>query len=281
MRKRVLNIVGIVLLFIFLTLLTQIGGIVYLLCLPIFKFYKKRVGRPILHIVLNISTFCLLYAFTSFIIVPPLAEKYGRVPMPYDEMNPHLRQHNRWTVILNRHYVVPALLAVTEGVAQKLATSDTSLVVTYLDCNFPFWPGFPLEPHLSHDDGRKIDLSFMYLDAETQKPTAERPSWLGYGVCEEPRAGEEDRAAFCAERGGWQYSFMKNNVISQSLKRKYPFDEKHTAAMMRFFIADSHVHTVMVEPHLEKRLGFLKQPKVKPPPCNSVRHDDHLHIGIY
>ena len=124
MRKRVLNIIGIVLLFIFLTLLTQIGGIVYLLCLPIFRFYKKRVGRPILHIALNISTFCFLYAFTTFIVVPPLAEKYGRVPMPYDEMNPHLRQHNRWTVILNRHYVVPALLAVTEGVAQKLAASD-------------------------------------------------------------------------------------------------------------------------------------------------------------
>ena len=280
MRKRILNTVGIVFLFIFLTLLTQIGGIVYLLCLPIFKFYKKKIGRPVIHITLNISTFCILYAFTSFVIVPPLAKRYGRVPMPYDKMNPHVRQHNRWTVILNRHYVVPDLRTATEGVAEKLAASDTSLVVTYLDCNFPL-PGFPLEPHLSHDDGRKIDLSFMYLNAETKKSTAERPSWLGYGVCEEPRPGEENRAEYCAEHGGWQYSFMRNNLVSQSLKRKYPFDEKHTAAMMRFFIADPHVNTVMVEPHLEKRLGFTNQPKVKSPPCNSVRHDDHLHVSIY
>lgn len=281
MRKRVLNIAGIILLFIFLTLLTQIGGIVYLLCLPIFKFFKRRIGRPILHILLNISIFCMVYALTTFIIVPPLAEKYGRVPMPYDEMNPHLRQLNRWTVILNRHYVVPQLRTVTEGVAQKLATADTSLVVTYLDCNFPFWLGYPLKPHLSHDDGRKIDLSFFYLDAETQKPTAERPSWIGYGVCEEPRGGEENRAEFCAEKGGWQYSFMKDYIISQSQKRRYPFDEKHTAALMRFFIADSHVNAVMIEPHLEKRLGFLNNPKVKTPPCNSVRHDDHIHVAIY
>ncbi len=281
MRKRILNVAGIILLFIFLTLLTQVGGIVYLLCLPLFRFLKRRVGRPILHISLNISIFCILYAFTTFIVVPPLAEKYGRVPMPYDEMNPHLRQWNRLTVILNRHYVVPELRMVTEGIAKKLAAADTSLVITYLDCNFPFWDGFPLEPHLSHNDGRKIDLSLMYLDAETQKPTAERPSWLGYGVCEEPRAGEENRAEFCAAHGGWQYSFMKDNVISQSQKRKYPFDAQHTAALMRFFIADPHVHTVMVEPHLEKRLGFANQPKVKPPPCNSVRHDDHIHVGIY
>ncbi len=281
MRKRILNISGIILLFIFLTLLSQIGGIIYLICLPIFSFFKRRVGRPIVHIILNVSTFCILYAFTTFIVVPPLAENYGRVPMPYDEMNPHLRQLNRWTVILNRHYVVPQLRAVTEGIAQKLAAADTSLVVTYLDCNFPFWLGFPLEPHLSHDDGRKIDLSFFYIDAETQKPTAERPSWLGYGVCEEPRAGEENRAEFCAERGGWQYSFMRNNLISQSRKRQYPFDAQHTAALMRFFIADPHVNGVMIEPHLEKRLGFSNQPKVKTPPCNSVRHDDHIHVSIY
>lgn len=281
MRKQILNIIGVILLFIFLTLLTQIGGIVYLICLPIFKYFKPRINRPIWHILLNTSIFCILYAFTTFIIVPPLAESYGRVQMPFDEENPHLRQWNRWTVILNRNYVVPQLRTVTEGVARRLAAADTSIVVTYLDCNFPFWDGFPLEPHLSHNDGRKIDLSFFYLDAETQKTTAERPSWLGYGVCEEPRGGEENRAEFCANQGSWQYSFMRNYIISQSKKQRYPFDERRTAALVRFLLADTHTNTVLIEPHLEKRMGFSNQPKVKAPPCISVRHDDHIHVSIY
>ena len=279
--KIALNYLGKLFLFVFLTLLTQVGGLVYLLCLPIFKYLKPRIGRPILHIVLNFSLFCILYALTSFVIVPPLAEHFGRVQMPHDEENPNLRQWNIWTVILNRHYVTPQLRSVTEGVAKKLAVADTNIVVTYLDCNFPFWDGFPLEPHLSHNDGRKIDLSFFYLDAETRQTTSERPSWLGYGICEEPRGGEENRAEYCAQKGNWQYSFMKNYIIPQSNKIRFPFDEKHTAAMVRFFIADPRVQTVMVEPHFEKRLGFTNQQKVKPPPCSSVRHDDHVHVNIY
>ena len=279
--KILFKYLGHILIFIFLTLLTQVGGIVYLICLPIFKYFKPRINRPIWHILLNISVFCALYTFTTFIIVPPLAENYGRVQMPYDEENAHLRQWNRWTVILNRNYVVPELRTVTEGVARRLAAADTNIVLTYLDCNFPFWDGFPLEPHLSHNDGRKIDLSFFYLDAETQKTTTERPSWLGYGVCEEPRGGEENRAEFCENQGGWQYSFMRNYIISQSKKQRYPFDERRTAALIRFLLTDTHVKSILVEPHLGKRLGFANQFKVKPPPCNSVRHDDHIHVSIY
>ena len=279
--KIIYNYLGKLLLFLFLTLLTQIGGLVYLLCLPIFKYFKSRIGRPIWHILLNISVFCVLYALTSFIIVPPLAEHYGRVAMPYDDENPNLRQLNRWTVILNRHYVTPQLRIVTEGVARKMAATDTNVVVTYLDCNFPFWDGFPLKPHLSHSDGLKIDLSFFYIDAATQKTTSERPSWFGYGVCEEPRGGEENRAEYCAEHGSWQYSFLRNYLISQSSKRELPFDERRTAALIRFFLADNRTKTVLIEPHLEKRLGFNKQQKVQPPPCNSVRHDDHIHVAIY
>ncbi|HKK76486.1 MAG TPA: hypothetical protein VJ953_15505 [Saprospiraceae bacterium] len=37
-----------------------------------------------------------------------------------------------------------------------------SLRINYLDANFPFWNEFPLLPHLSHDDGKKVDISFLY-----------------------------------------------------------------------------------------------------------------------
>ena len=124
--KILFKYLGHILIFIFLTLLTQVGGIVYLICLPIFKYFKPRINRPIWHILLNISVFCALYTFTTFIIVPPLAENYGRVQMPYDEENAHLRQWNRWTVILNRNYVVPELRTVTEGVAPLRRIGSTA-----------------------------------------------------------------------------------------------------------------------------------------------------------
>jgi hypothetical protein len=279
--KQILRYAGNILLFFFLSLISQIGGLVYLLCLPIFRLLKPYIARPIWHILLNTSLFCLVYAVASFWIVPPLARHFGRVPMPVNEEHPNVRQHNIWMVLLNRHYVVPDLRALTEGVADKLAKADTQIVITYLDCNFPFFDGFPLEPHLSHDDGRKIDLAFQYLDAKTKLPTNERPSWLGYGVSEEPRGGEEDRAEYCAEQGEWQYSFMRDYVISQKHKRDFQFDEKRSQAVIQALIRDPRVQLVLIEPHLEKRLGFANQPKVKSPPCHSVRHDDHIHVAIY
>ena len=267
----------------FLTLISQIGGIVYLACLPIFKLWREKVGGlKIYRIGFNVAIFCLFYTLATFWIVPPIAEYFGRVPMPHSDEHPNLREHNFMTVLLNRHYVTPALRKITEEVAEKLAKQHKdSLVVTYLDCNFPFINGFPLQPHLSHDDGRKIDLSFQYWDAETKKPATERPSWLGYGVCEEPRAGEEDYAGKCTEDGNWQYSFMKKYIIPQGRKQDFILDVNQTRDVVKYFIADNRVNYVLIEPHLKKRLGFESNQKVRRPPCNSVRHDDHLHVTIY
>lgn len=40
--------------------------------------------------------------------------------------------------------------------------TEPQIRISYLDANFPFKDGFPLLPHLSHDDGRKVDIAFMY-----------------------------------------------------------------------------------------------------------------------
>lgn len=53
--------------------------------------------------------------------------------------------------------------------------------VVYLDTNFPFINKFPLLPHLSHSDGKKIDVSLIYKD-EKGKLTNKKPSVSGYGV---------------------------------------------------------------------------------------------------
>jgi hypothetical protein len=176
---------------------------------------------------------------------------------------------------------VPELRAVTEGVAQKMAEKNDSTVTCYLESGFPFFDGFPLLPHRSHNDGKKIDLAFYYTDAKTKEPTNDRPSWLGYGVSEEPKAGEEDRPSYCAEKGFWQYNFMEKYIVSQRKKRDLPFDAVRTREMVRLFINDNRVQMVLIEPHLKKRLGFENQNKIRLHPCAAVRHDDHLHVAVY
>lgn len=273
---------GLAILCIFLTLLTQIGGLILIACLPVFNIINKKISQKLGRNVLKITTFCIVYTFSTFYIVPPTAEYFGRVPMPYGKSNPNLKPLNFVTVLFNRHYVTPQLKAVTEGVVTKMVQKySDSCVVQYLECNFPFIDGYRLIPHLSHNDGQKIDLSFQYLDATNRQPTTERPSWLGYGICEEPRAGEENQSEMCAEKGEWQYNFMRRYIIPQSRKSDFIFDANQTHDLVRFFVADTHVNIVLIEPHLKKRLGFEQVVKVRRPPCEAVRHDDHIHVSIY
>ncbi len=281
MRKQILRFLFPILLFVLLTATTQIGGFIYLLCLPVFRLFDEKFGRQIWRILLRISVFSLVYGFATFFIVPPLAIHYGRVPMPFNDDSSRIQPWNFGTVLMNRHYVLPNLKTVTEGVSEKMSKTNPGAVITYLDCGFPFFDGFRLFPHLSHNDGRKIDLSFFYLDAATKQPTNERPSWLGYGICEEPRSGEEDRPSYCREKGFWQYNFMRRYMIPQGEKENYLLDERRTKSLMQFLLADNRVQLLLVEPHLEKRLGFSNNQKVRTPPCESVRHDDHIHVAIY
>jgi hypothetical protein len=267
----------------FLTLISQIGGLVLLACLPFFKWMDTQL--PLVRLaqwVFKAAIFGLLYTIATFWIVPPLAKHYGRVPMPYSDEHPNLRQHNFLTVLLNRHYVRPTLRKITERVAEKLAERyQDSLVITYLDCNFPFFNGFSLEPHLSHDDGRKMDLSFQYLDAATKKPAYDCPSWIGYGVSEDPRVGEENYPEKCREEGNWQYSFMKKTLVSQRYKADFVLDANKTKDVINYFLADNRINFILLEPHLKKRLGFDNNQRVRRPPCEAVRHDDHFHVAIY
>ena len=111
MKKQIINVLSRFFIFTLCTLVTQIGGIVYLLCLPLFYYIDKLLfdilKLKILRNLLKITLFCGFYALTTFIIVPPLAIHFGRVAMPYDAENPYIRQGNFGYVLLNRHYVTP------------------------------------------------------------------------------------------------------------------------------------------------------------------------------
>ena len=150
--------------------------------------------------------------------------------------------------------------------------------VNYLDANFPFLDKFPLFPHLSHNDGKKLDLSFCYRDNKTGESTNECPSFIGYGICEEPRPNEKNTADFCADKGYWQYSFM-TKVISQDNKQNFKFDIDKTKELVNHFAKQPQIGKIFIEPHLKTRLN-LTSDKIRFHGCQAVRHDDHIHVQL-
>ncbi len=263
--------------FLALTIVTQIGGIIYLLCIPAFIFSKTFGLSRAWYFVMRVFIFSVFYSLATFYIVPVLAENNGRVPMPFAEQDSLVKPHNFLTVLLNRRYVVVNVRNVIELAAQKTAKTYPGTITEYLECGFPFGE-YPMRPHLSHNDGRKIDISFFYFDADIKQRTNERPSWLGYGASEGPKLGEQDQPTYCAQKGYWAYSFMKR-ITPQNTR--IAFDAPRNRDFMRYLLSDNRVQIIMIEPHLQTRLGLDKNNKVKSPPCISVRHDDHIHVSIY
>lgn len=219
----------------------------------------------------------MLYLLTTFIIVPALAKSLGRVPLPFTETK-HLRPLNILTCFLNRNYVRPELRQSAFEVATQMNNQFPGTTVNYLDANFPFINNFPLLPHLSHNDGKKIDLSFCYRDAKTGESTNKCPSFIGYGICEEPLPNEKNTAAFCAGKGYWQYSFL-TKVISQDSKKDFAFDSDKTRELINFFVTQPSIGKIFMEPHLKTRLK-LTSDKIRFHGCQAVRHDDHIHVQL-
>jgi len=152
---------------IVLTTFTQVGGIIWIVAIVLSKKFKikKRFIFPLIYLVFNV------------LVVPPIAKTFGREPLPV--FNDHLRSRNWVYPLLFRNYVSPELKNLLRGASQQLKEKD--IRITYLDANFPFINNYPMFPHISHGDGRKIDITFMYLD-KSGNPTNKKPSVSGYGV---------------------------------------------------------------------------------------------------
>jgi len=163
-------------------------------------------------------------------------------------------------------------------VAAQMNKKFSGTIINYLDAGFPFIDGFPLFPHLSHSNGQKLDISFCYMESVSGKETNECPSFIGYGICEEPRADEENTAAYCNSRGKWQYSFVRN-LVPQGSKKNFVFDSVRTGFLLNLFASQKVVGKIFIEPHLKKRLAPALE-KVRFHGCQAVRHDDHMHIQI-
>lgn len=261
------------------TVLTQIGGLVFLLSWFIYRrIIKKATAHFKPTLLIKILTFASLYLFVTFLLVPIIAKPFGRVPLPVFTTK-HIRPVNVWTCILNRNYVRPELKSMFEKVAQTMHDRYEGTEIQYLDANLPFFDGFPLVPHLSHNDGRKLDLAFFYTDKRTGQKTNDKPSFSGYGVFEVPRPNELNSIETCLEKGYWQYDFNKYMAFGTQ-QEQLIFDEERTKAMIELFSEAPGIEKMFLEPHLKTRLQLNSNNTVRFHGCQAVRHDDHLHIQI-
>ena len=263
--------------FIFLTALTQIGGLIYLISFSTHNFINKKVSNKIVRSTFKFVSFLTLYSIATFFIVPVVAKSFGRVALPLTQTD-NLKPLNFITCLLNRNYVRPELKETTLEVARQMNNKYPGTVVNYLDANFPFINNFPLFPHLSHNDGKKLDIAFCYIDNKTGKTSNDVPSVIGYGISEEPRANEVNTANLCVKQSYWQYSFMMK-IIPQGNKSNFTFDSIRTKGLVNLFASKSAIGKIFIEPHLKTRLKLTNN-KIRFHGCQAVRHDDHIHVQL-
>lgn len=239
-------------LFIALTVLSQVGGLAWLVAVN----FKNRL-------LVFVGTYALLCVLSSF-----AAPVFGRIPLACGDDSP-LVVRSWATCALNRHYVTPDLHAALTDLATALAEAHPGTVTLVLDANFPFWNGFPLLPHLSHDDGRKADIALFYRDGGTGYLAGQTRSPIGYFAFQQGPTPCRNRMLDLR----WDLDWL------QPVWPDWDIDADRTRFALQWLAQDDRIKKVFIEPHLTRRLG-LSDPKLRFQGCNAARHDDHIHLQL-
>jgi hypothetical protein len=163
-------------------------------------------------------------------------------------------------------------------VADSMAAKYPGNITNYLDASFPFINHFGMFPHLSHNDGKKLDISFCYNKSQSGLETSEVPSFIGYGISEGPLPGEINTAEFCGNKGYWQYSLL-TKIVPQGNKKNFTLNQQKTKDLVLLFAAKEGIGKIFIEPHLKVRMNLTSE-KIRFHGCRAVRHDDHLHVQL-
>ncbi len=249
-----------------LTVITQIGGIIYLISLVLARRWQTKLKFKALIV------FTGIYALSTAILVPLTAPMFGREKVKHSD---NIKPANYMTVLLNRNYVTPKLNDVLTRAAQEL--KGTAISIRYLDANFPFIDNFPLLPHLSHNDGKKIDISLIY-ETEDGVITDKQKSVSGYGVFEHPKTGEFNQIESCINKGYTQYDYPKYLTFG-TINHRLKFSEKGTRLLVKSLLDSKSLGKLFIEPHLKKRMN-INDHRIRYHGCRAVRHDDHIHIQL-
>ncbi|WP_243403599.1 hypothetical protein [Shimia abyssi] len=234
---------------ILLTILTQVGGLVWLLA----TCFKHKL-----------LAFLLLYSAVT-LTLPVATPYFGRVALTCQQSGP-LQMQSRVYCVLNRHYVTPELATVLTDTANHMSRRYPGTVTLVLDANFPFMNGFPLLPHLSHNDGRRADLAFYYRNATVYQPNATR-SPIGYFAF-------EPGPTHCPPV--WP-TLRWNLTLLQPLWRTFSLEQQRKRALLTHLAKDDRIGKIFIEPHLVRTLN-VSHPKIRIQGCRAARYDDHIHI---
>ncbi len=253
-----------------LTVLTQVGGAIYLIALVLRGRLPWLRGKPRLALT---ACFVGLYAVGWF-PVQALASLGGRVGLPCTEQGA-LRVASPLYCIAHRHYVRREMRALAQDLARALDAAYPGTLTQALDAGFPFLDGFPLLPHISHDDGEKLDLAFYYADvADGAYRRGALRSPIGYWAFEEPGARERQP---CRSRAGalrwdqdWFQPFVRDDLV---------LDGRRLRAALGWLARDGRARRALLEPHLVDRLG-ADRAFVRFQGCAAARHDDHFHVEL-
>ncbi len=254
------------LVFVLLTILTQVGGVIYLLSIWMARKWPVKPRYK------TLLVFLALYLFVTLLLVPPVASVLGREKLSHTSK---IKPAFFLTDLLNRNYVRPEMNKMLHEAENRLA--GTAIEIRYLDANFPFCYGFPLLPHLSHNDGKKIDIAFVYQTRDG-KITGKQKSVSGYGVFEGPKPGEPNQMRQCRNRGYRHYGFTRYLTLGR-INSKLVFSASGTKRLIESFLGSKRLGKIFIEPHLKQRL-HLTDPRIRYQGCRSVRHDDHIHLQL-
>ena len=245
-----------------LTVLTQLGGIAWLLALLL----RQIFGRFLLMFVVAYLGLTVTAHYTAPIM--------GREPLPCLDAGPsQIAVLNPLYCALNRNYVTPPMIAHADNLADYMHDAFPGTRTRALDASFPFIDGFALLPHLSHDDGNHLDLAFYYAE-EGEYRLGQAKSIIGYWGFEQPRPGDPQP---CADDTGISLRWDMDWV--QAYMRDWTLDEERTTSALNW-LAINPVGTdykLFLEPHLQQRLG-VSADTVRFQGCSAARHDDHVHI---
>ena len=222
----------------------------------------------------QIGLFGALYLISTLLIVPFIAPVFGREKIKESEV---VSAHSLFYKLANRNYVNPELNKAIQNIAKQFEQKNSRIKLKYLDANFPFINKFPLLPHLSHNDGKKIDVSLIYSDNKGQL-TNKKKSVSGYGVFEGPKNQEFDQISVCKEKGNWLYDFPKYLTLG-TVNKSVDFSESATRELVNIIVNQNEIGKLFIEPHLKTRMN-LNSGKVRFHGCKAVRHDDHIHFQL-
>jgi hypothetical protein len=237
--------------FIFLTLISQLGGIAWLIAM----LFRRRL-----------LVFLAAYSVLS-IAALWVAPIFGREPISCSASEP-LHMQSPIYCVLNRQYVVPELKATMQDLAKEMQNEFQNTTTLLLDANFPFIAGFPLLPHLSHDDGRKVDIAFYYQNEDGYLPERTR-SPIGYFAF-------EDGPTSCSEK---LLTLRWDLVWLQRFWPNLTPEPKRMTAALKWLSGEDRIGKIFIEPHLVEKFA-VHSSKIKFQGCRAARHDDHIHVQL-